>query len=359
MISNHAPSSDIIVKGSIKHFPAKTIYIVDANYWTVMLDSAEVKNGTFIFKLSRKKYDPFLASLVFKNKENKLQFLSFKVPSKFSVTQSGISETNSFMLDLNSNIVEGEITGVDAHNSTNPLEIKPSKENDIYFTYLNTSFNISSSDPDLRQTQIESIGAIISKNDNSFYLLSTLNKNKRFWKPEELTKVLSRFDRTLLESNVTKEINDYMKAVGCKDCAFPNAVVISNRNEEKIELTYSKGKTNLIIFWASWCVPCRNEIPMLKLIYKEFKDRGLIMNSISVDDNPSMWHTALKDEKMEWPQYIIPKNTITEFQNSFNFLTIPVIILVDRKGKELKRIIGLSENNSQMLTAYLNMVLPR
>ena len=354
---NTTAGNNIIIRGTIKHFPAKKIYIVDAHNWTILLDSADVKDGEFQINLSMDRYEPFLASLVFKSKEGKLQFLSYQISDKVANGNNGVTETNSFMVDLKTNYIEGEVLNI-SHNQTNPMKIASSEENDTYFKFCTTQFSIAGDNEAMRKKQIEFIEGIISQNKNSYYLLSTLNNYKRFWKSEELIKTMNLFSPKLLASQIANELSAYIKSLSCKNCALPPVELISVANK-KVNLSYTEGKTNLIIFWASWCVPCRREIPLLRSIYSRFKNRGLIIKSISIDDNPAMWHKALLEEKMEWAQYLIPENTISQFQTNFNFLSIPLILLVDTQGHELKRIVGQNDTNSQLLDSYLNMVLPR
>lgn len=93
-----------------------------------------------------------------------------------------------------------------------------------------------------------------------------------------------------------------------------------------------KGKILLIDFWASWCGPCRQEIPHLKEIYKKYKDRGVEFLSVSIDKGKAEWEKALNDENMDWPQILTP-NAGREVMNLYQFSGIPFIILLDREGR--------------------------
>lgn len=90
-----------------------------------------------------------------------------------------------------------------------------------------------------------------------------------------------------------------------------------------------KGKEYVLIdFWASWCAPCRKEIPNLKKAYTEFAAEGFEILSISTDDNQKAWNTALTKENMPWPNLL--DNDIVS--KSFNVKTIPATFLVDKNG---------------------------
>lgn len=92
-----------------------------------------------------------------------------------------------------------------------------------------------------------------------------------------------------------------------------------------------KGKKYVLIdFWASWCAPCRKEIPNLKAIYEKYAPMGLQIISISIDKKESDWTKALGEEKLPWPNFL--DNATTNAASSFGVKLIPSIFLVDEKG---------------------------
>ena len=89
-----------------------------------------------------------------------------------------------------------------------------------------------------------------------------------------------------------------------------------------------KGKKVYIVdFWASWCVPCRKEIPNLKAIYERFSGKGLEIVSISIDKNDSAWRKAVTAENLTWPNGIDKQG----IKDMFNVNAIPAIFIVDGK----------------------------
>ncbi|MDR3245868.1 MAG: AhpC/TSA family protein [Prevotellaceae bacterium] len=93
----------------------------------------------------------------------------------------------------------------------------------------------------------------------------------------------------------------------------------------------AKGKKLVLIdFWASWCAPCRKEIPELKKIYEEFSSKGFEIISISIDDNKESWQNAVEKEQMSWPNFLDETKTAKEL---FNVRAIPATFLVDESGK--------------------------
>jgi thiol-disulfide isomerase/thioredoxin len=91
-----------------------------------------------------------------------------------------------------------------------------------------------------------------------------------------------------------------------------------------------KGKKYIILdFWASWCHPCRKEIPNFKNLYAKYAEKGLQIISVSIDKDEAAWKKALNEEKMPWPGFI----DRTEVANLYNVRAIPAIFLIDAQGK--------------------------
>jgi len=84
----------------------------------------------------------------------------------------------------------------------------------------------------------------------------------------------------------------------------------------------------LIDFWASWCAPCRKEIPNLKTAYANYAEKGFEVLSISIDKDEKAWQKALAQENMQWPNL----HDDDKVSKAFNVKTIPATYLVDSKG---------------------------
>ncbi|SMD02878.1 TlpA disulfide reductase family protein [Pedobacter nyackensis] len=96
-----------------------------------------------------------------------------------------------------------------------------------------------------------------------------------------------------------------------------------------------KGKYLIIDFWASWCGPCRQEIPHLKEVYKKYKDKGLDILAVSIDAKVNDWKKALNEEKMPWTQAHAPESK--PVMSSYLFSGIPYLVLVDKEGRIIEK----------------------
>lgn len=91
-------------------------------------------------------------------------------------------------------------------------------------------------------------------------------------------------------------------------------------------------KYTLLEFWASWCSPCRAEIPNLKKAYQKYKDLGLEIYSVSIDAKKEDWEEALKEEKTTWPNSLLVGDEGKKQVSSYGVQGIPASFLIDKNG---------------------------
>lgn len=104
-------------------------------------------------------------------------------------------------------------------------------------------------------------------------------------------------------------------------------------NGKQVSLSSFKGKIVLIDFWASWCSPCRQEIPNIVHQYKMYKDKGFEILSVSLDNNHAKWVKAIAEEGMTWPQICDLQGQGNAIARLYGVSAIPATFLVDKDGK--------------------------
>jgi peroxiredoxin len=95
---------------------------------------------------------------------------------------------------------------------------------------------------------------------------------------------------------------------------------------------YNKGRYVFLDFWASWCGPCRGENPNVLKAYNHFKDKGLAILGVSLDEDSSKWRQAVRQDGMPWTQVSDLKGWKNEVAQQYGIQGIPFNFLVDPNG---------------------------
>jgi thiol-disulfide isomerase/thioredoxin len=94
-----------------------------------------------------------------------------------------------------------------------------------------------------------------------------------------------------------------------------------------------RGKVILLDLWASWCVPCREEIPLSVAAAKRYGKRGLVVLYLSIDEDPAAWRTALHQLPTGARlQYRFMRPSASAFRQEFDVRSVPRYLLLDRTG---------------------------
>jgi peroxiredoxin len=110
-------------------------------------------------------------------------------------------------------------------------------------------------------------------------------------------------------------------------------IVLPSPEGTEIALSSLRGKIVLIDFWASWCGPCRKEMPNVVKAYAKFKNKGFEIFGVSLDQDKGRWVEAIAKDGMTWPQVSDLKYWESAPARMYNVQSIPYTLLLDREGK--------------------------
>lgn len=98
---------------------------------------------------------------------------------------------------------------------------------------------------------------------------------------------------------------------------------------EKVKLSDLKGHVVMINFWASWCGPCRQEMPLLNDIYASYKKAGFVLLGVNLDESAEDAKAFLKKTPVNFPVLIDSKGQVADLYKN---QAMPSSYFVDRKG---------------------------
>jgi len=123
---------------------------------------------------------------------------------------------------------------------------------------------------------------------------------------------------------------------------------------ETITLGDYRGDVVYVSFWASWCVPCREEMPLLASLWQTHRDEGFQVLAINVDDDPSAARQFAQEHGLEFPLARDPDRTVSKLYRVAGY---PSHYLVDRRGKVRFSALGFTEADALAVTQEIETLL--
>ena len=106
---------------------------------------------------------------------------------------------------------------------------------------------------------------------------------------------------------------------------------LKSKESGNIRLSEQRGNIVMVNFWASWCGPCREELPKMEELYQEYQDLGFEILAVNVDDEASKADVLLDDIEVSFPVLF---DTAGEVSQLYDVNAMPTTVIIDRDGNQ-------------------------
>jgi peroxiredoxin len=104
---------------------------------------------------------------------------------------------------------------------------------------------------------------------------------------------------------------------------------LESRQGANLRLQDFRGEVVMLNFWASWCGPCRQEMPLMDDLYAQYKDLGFTILAVNVDENRDEAHRFLDKVPVSYPILYDPQSDVSE---QYEVQAMPTTLMIDRDG---------------------------
>ena len=115
---------------------------------------------------------------------------------------------------------------------------------------------------------------------------------------------------------------------------------------QQATLSQYKGQVVMVNFWATWCGPCQQEMPLLDQMYKKYKPAGFTLIGVNVDKEAPPVKELMARKPVSFPVLLDPANQVSK---AYHVDEMPSSVIIDRKGQLLKHFVGYDESMADEL----------
>lgn len=339
-----------VITGSVEGAAdGDTVYLQEANGRDlVKIDTAIIRNGTFTFKGQQDSAVNRYLTCQVKNQPLLMDFFLENGKIKVALGKENDSATGTPSNDAYQEIRE-KIDGIGK------------KTNQIFNMLGDTLLTNEQREAKLKEAeQLEAeysaaLKAAVKKNIGNAVGIHLFKRTFYENSVDENDALLQQIPANFQSDEAIvkiKEMTEKQKrtAVGTKFIDFE----MKTPEEKAVKLSdyAGKGKVVLVDFWASWCGPCRREMPNLVEAYAKYKGKNFEIVGVSLDQDAEAWKESIKSLKMTWPQMSDLKLWQNEGAQLYAVNSIPHTVLIDGEGTIIARGLhgdGLAEKLAEVV----------
>ncbi|HTN68811.1 MAG TPA: redoxin domain-containing protein [Dysgonamonadaceae bacterium] len=304
--------------------------------WTdsimITVDSTKIENGKF--KIKGKASSPALRFITLGSTPSKARSIVMVEPGRidivydtlFHITGSKVNDAyNDF--NLKQNDLTTKIRSISEQYNTAMIDgtMTDTLDKELTSAYEDVANEAKVLNYDFIKANID--------NELGQYLFMTTSG---LFDTDQQRDILALSSKEYKETKNIKHIVDRLEAVEAVAIG-KDFVDLTMRNPEGEYISLSdyagKGKYLFIDFWAAWCGPCIDEMPNVVNAYNKYKNKGLEIVGVSLDQDEDKWIQGIKDLNMPWPQMSDLKLWESSAVEMYGIQSIPHTVLLDKDGK--------------------------
>lgn len=220
---------------------------------------------------------------------------------------------------------------------------RPNKSDASAYETIAYLEQIDSSDmPRLTKNELEygKIKTYVANNPKNGYSTQLIRFGKYF-DTVKINSLYSLLDTSLQRATSEGRMNFNKRSLILQGDNFPEMILLDTVNRE-LKISDLNGKIVFIDIWASWCTPCRKEMPKLIKLYEKYKEKGFVVIAISLDANKVKWLRAISEDSLPWKHFC----ELTGWDNSkllsvWGIDSVPYNYLIDKNGKLIHKEISI------------------
>jgi thiol-disulfide isomerase/thioredoxin len=121
-----------------------------------------------------------------------------------------------------------------------------------------------------------------------------------------------------------------------------------------VRLSALRGKVVFLNFWATWCPPCREEIPSMEALYQRFRGKGLEFLAVDIQEDKDEVAAFMKEHGLNFP---VALDSTGRISNEYGIRGIPTTFIIDREGNVIASVVGGRDWNTETIFAALELLI--
>ena len=347
LLGQGKPENNLVLNVDLTHVKNLLLKVVikktDLGNYNSLSDTCKIKGADKVFNYSTKILEPQLLKITFYwEGSESTSTSSWVIPSDYQISIDNNLKPN-FINDNRSNFniaidsLEKQITDRKNHlnillKNVNYENQKVSEvENRIY--YLRDSIDLDIDENIYMSAILDHLKSPVGLYTLCKYAEKPYSNQRLKSQPKQIEAILNKFDKNITDLPSAKILLSKL-ALG-EQMAIGNEledISLSDTSGRIVKISDFKGKYLLVDFWASWCMPCREENPMLISAFKKYKEKGFFILNITIDNISAKknWLNAIHQDQINlWPQ-LSDFNKVA--QKTYGIRFIPTNYLIDPMG---------------------------